>query len=314
MASVKGSSSGLVLAGSSNPVAKIFAKWQLTEIDAEEYTRRMEELSSLDKQLTHYADAVRSHLECDLVLIADHNFEAAEGAGLPRFLAEARAEGVPSRAASPDHRIDRFAALLSLPTSVEGLELIRKFDAGRYTNSLVIEDLSEWLATGSPALAGFEWPWPDRSLCFTALVVEGVFGGGALSCVHSEPRRWSQQEGELLKEFAELASIAVTNLRVLERAIVAFEAERKSRVDFEDNLKGYFNKNTQLASFTPKERDVLFQLSSYGLSNKEIAAKLRSTERAVADHITNMLPKVAVSNRTQLAFFGQRLLNANVVM
>jgi two-component system, NarL family, response regulator LiaR len=56
---------------------------------------------------------------------------------------------------------------------------------------------------------------------------------------------------------------------------------------------------------TPRERDVL-QLIVRGQSNKEIAASLRITEGTIKGHVSTILSKLAVADRTQAALYAVR--------
>src|SRR5690349_12613240 len=51
---------------------------------------------------------------------------------------------------------------------------------------------------------------------------------------------------------------------------------------------------------------VVLQLLSGGLSNKEIAARLRIGEQTVKTHVHNLLSKLGVTSRTQAALYGAR--------
>jgi two-component system nitrate/nitrite response regulator NarL len=58
-----------------------------------------------------------------------------------------------------------------------------------------------------------------------------------------------------------------------------------------------------VSSLTPKELEVLRELGS-GLSNKEIASKLFISENTVKKHVSQVLDKLQLSDRTQAALFA----------
>jgi DNA-binding NarL/FixJ family response regulator len=60
-----------------------------------------------------------------------------------------------------------------------------------------------------------------------------------------------------------------------------------------------------LADFTPRERDVL-KLLAEGFANKEIARRLFISEKTVKTHVSNILQKLGVSDRTQAALMAVR--------
>lgn len=63
---------------------------------------------------------------------------------------------------------------------------------------------------------------------------------------------------------------------------------------------------TASLSLTPKEQEVL-HLVAEGRSNKEIATVLKSTVRTVKAHVSRILRKLNVDDRTQAAIFAVRL-------
>ena len=57
---------------------------------------------------------------------------------------------------------------------------------------------------------------------------------------------------------------------------------------------------TPVMSLTPREREVA-KLIARGLSNREIASQLKIAERTAEAHVQNVLNKLKVNSRTQLA-------------
>lgn len=60
-----------------------------------------------------------------------------------------------------------------------------------------------------------------------------------------------------------------------------------------------------LASLSPREREVL-ELLGRGLSNRRIAAELYVSEKTVKTHVSSILSKLRVDDRTQAALFAVR--------
>jgi DNA-binding NarL/FixJ family response regulator len=61
----------------------------------------------------------------------------------------------------------------------------------------------------------------------------------------------------------------------------------------------------RLGNLTARERDVLDELAR-GRSNKEIAKELRLAEKTVKTHVSNILMKLEVEDRTQAALYAVR--------
>ncbi|WP_336773987.1 response regulator transcription factor [Paenibacillus sp. MMO-58] len=68
----------------------------------------------------------------------------------------------------------------------------------------------------------------------------------------------------------------------------------------------YPNKDKSLEALTPRELEVL-QLLTKGLSNKDIAQTLIVAEKTVKTHVSSILSKLDLSDRTQAALFAAPL-------
>ncbi|MEM7727080.1 MAG: response regulator transcription factor [Cyanobacteria bacterium P01_A01_bin.45] len=64
----------------------------------------------------------------------------------------------------------------------------------------------------------------------------------------------------------------------------------------------------ELQKLTPREKEVL-RLIAKAASNKEIAEKLFITERTVKNHVTNILTRLNLRDRTQAAIFANSYLH-----
>jgi DNA-binding NarL/FixJ family response regulator len=63
--------------------------------------------------------------------------------------------------------------------------------------------------------------------------------------------------------------------------------------------------SADVASLTPREREVL-RLLAHGQSNRELAATLVVSEKTVKTHVSNILMKLGVHDRTQAALLAVR--------
>jgi DNA-binding NarL/FixJ family response regulator len=72
-------------------------------------------------------------------------------------------------------------------------------------------------------------------------------------------------------------------------------------------LLGDLRQQASTDGLTDREREVL-ELVRQGLPNKSIARRLHITERTVKAHVTNILQRLGVSDRTQAALWAERHL------
>ncbi|MBE9011330.1 response regulator transcription factor [Pseudanabaenaceae cyanobacterium LEGE 13415] len=70
------------------------------------------------------------------------------------------------------------------------------------------------------------------------------------------------------------------------------------------------NQSKDLAALTPREREVL-SLIATGSNNREIAEILCITEKTVKNHVTSILSRLNLRDRTQAAIFAQSILSPN---
>ncbi|WP_019508730.1 response regulator transcription factor [Pleurocapsa sp. PCC 7319] len=66
------------------------------------------------------------------------------------------------------------------------------------------------------------------------------------------------------------------------------------------------NISSQLAEISPREREVL-NLIAQGANNREIAEKLYISEKTVKNHVTSILSKLNLRDRTQVAVFVNQI-------
>ena len=86
-------------------------------------------------------------------------------------------------------------------------------------------------------------------------------------------------------------------------AIRLIEKGRKYYDPYVLDLMVKKDENSSLEELTPRERDVLVQLG-IGLNNSEIAKKLFITEYTVKKHVSQVLAKLNLADRTQAALYA----------
>lgn len=82
--------------------------------------------------------------------------------------------------------------------------------------------------------------------------------------------------------------------------------ERGSAEDGRVNLAGLKGSDPRIAALTKRERAIM-ELVAEGLDNKEIAGHLYLSEGTVRNHISAILQKLSLKNRTQLAICYYRM-------
>ena len=66
------------------------------------------------------------------------------------------------------------------------------------------------------------------------------------------------------------------------------------------------NENDLLGELTPREKEILYWLAQ-GLSNSEVAARMVLSEKTVKNHVSHMLKKLDIRDRTQAAIMAWKI-------
>ena len=66
------------------------------------------------------------------------------------------------------------------------------------------------------------------------------------------------------------------------------------------------NENDLLGELTPREKEILYWLAQ-GLSNSEVAARMVLSEKTVKNHVSHMLKKLELRDRTQAAIMAWKV-------
>lgn len=93
----------------------------------------------------------------------------------------------------------------------------------------------------------------------------------------------------------------------IEDIIYAMNVILRGKIFYDPDILEFSNDNTQ-SSLTNREYDVLIELGK-GLPNLDIAKNLYISEHTVKKHISSILAKLELSNRTELALYAANISN-----
>jgi len=149
---------------------------------------------------------------------------------------------------------------------------------------------------------GFYRKYKIRASMFAGLWREGSWWGaiGVHEC--RSPRTWTAGEQTLLELAADQVALGIDLIRYRERAQEQ-AAELAENVVHGSDAKAPAKETGRDCTVTEGEAKVLRRLAR-GETNSEIAAALNLSRRTVESHITNMLGKLALRNRVELARFA----------
>jgi DNA-binding NarL/FixJ family response regulator len=111
--------------------------------------------------------------------------------------------------------------------------------------------------------------------------------------------------GYLLKDVSSADLVAAVRTVARGDALIQPSISRRVISEF-TRLTGGSSSSKLIERLTPRELDVLGALAD-GLSNLEIAQKLVITEGTVKNHVSNLLAKLGVRDRTQAVLKAQKL-------
>lgn len=107
-------------------------------------------------------------------------------------------------------------------------------------------------------------------------------------------------DGYLLKEA--LPEELIHALRMISKGRKYYD---QGVLDLVTKVSEPLEEDEHLEQLTPKEKEVLIELAK-GLSNKEISQTLFITEYTVKKHVSQVLAKLGLANRTQAALYAKR--------
>jgi len=196
-----------------------------------------------------------------------------------------------------DHEIvrDGLAALISAETGMEvvgmagdGLEAVEKVK--ELKPDIVLIDLIMPHMDGVQATAEIEKIDPDAKILILTSFAENHQVFSAIQ---------SGAIGYLMKDTSSEELIKAIHDTYENKPVLQPEIAMKLM----QNLQNRENQSASPKALTEREVEIL-QYVALGMTNNEIADKLVLSERTVRTHLTNILSKLGLSNRTQAALYA----------
>ncbi len=114
-------------------------------------------------------------------------------------------------------------------------------------------------------------------------------------------------DGYISKEI-DCDGVINTILKVYEGETVTYPKVSDLMTEDMDQIRKQIEENTKIKNLTERELNVMFLISK-GMSNKKIAEKLGISDKTVKNHVSNILKKLSLNDRTQIAVYT---LNNNI--
>jgi DNA-binding NarL/FixJ family response regulator len=203
---------------------------------------------------------------------------------------------------SDDHPVVRQGLRSFLET--QGFAVVGEAADGAAAVRLVVETRPDVLLTDlvMPGLDGIEAIRRVRGLGIPVGILVLTSFSGADQVI---PAIRAGADGYLLKD---AGPAALTDaIRAVHRgeALLSPEAAAVVMARVADDAGAPPPPNSDLDRLTPREREVLAGLGR-GLTNRELAAELFVSEKTVKTHVSSLLAKLRLADRTQAALFAVR--------
>jgi|GEM_PF-4703546 len=173
-----------------------------------------------------------------------------------------------------------------LPFIQQGLKLRRERPSESQPYVLINDFIS--FQRNSPDVT---WPNQIRSAAFVPILIGQEFRG-VIACKDLSPRIWTEREGRLLCIIAKQVRVALGNYYDIYTSGNPHTASTHN-----------VSSVSKEVALTVKEKEML-GLVVQGYPNKEIAQQLFVCLRTVETHITSLLKKTHLENRTQLTLWA----------